>query len=401
VLLRLTAWLTGLLLIASAATFVLATWQVRQIYEPSLDKVSKSLQDTLGFFCEQQTLLAQDPWFHEPRPEGDAGELLNGWVHWTARWSVPEGSPLTIPPHLPQLNDGFKYWLGWTADVSTLDFGWMRRLHAYDRWDVLEGNPVRPEDTADWLGGYFSSPLQLWAKFRLRHGLKTGQPLEAARDVRQLAWLVYRTDTVLGGMLATALLGLERDAHDSMKAPPPEWRPMSHEQLARMRAILGTGYLFSSLLAPPEVGKQARRCGEPAVSRCGALSEAAQVMKYVQPLTGRRHRKRYAALTEDLEALSCPTSLPRGIWERGRTYRESERREPLPWEGEELRQLLPEQQPVVTHFYLRAPGEWVTRLRIGTLSELLNYSVPGDLRLLEDFRARLQSGDFGPRTEAP
>ena len=44
--------------------------------------------------------------------------------------------------------------------------------------------------------------LMLWSKFRLLQGLKTGQPLEAARDVRHLAWLAYRTDTLLGGTVA-------------------------------------------------------------------------------------------------------------------------------------------------------------------------------------------------------
>ena len=89
VLLRLSAWLTGLLLLLGAAVFMLATWQARQLFEPELENVSQRLQANLGFFCEQQALLAKDPWFHEPRPEGDAGELLNGWVHWTRQTDRP------------------------------------------------------------------------------------------------------------------------------------------------------------------------------------------------------------------------------------------------------------------------------------------------------------------------
>jgi hypothetical protein len=166
-----------------------------------------------------------------------------------------------------------------------------------------------------------------------------------------------------------------------------------------MRAILATGYLFSSLLAPPEIGKQARRCGEPAVSRCSALAEAAQVMKFVQPLARARHRASYTALTEDLEALSCPTSLPRRLWERGVTYGDPNAlADGFPWDGLEWPELLPEQRPVVTHLQ---PPDWLDLLpervlRPAYLSETLSRSVPGTVRPLEEFRARLQAGDFPP-----
>ncbi|HVG62237.1 MAG TPA: hypothetical protein VNA24_26980 [Hyalangium sp.] len=85
--------------------------------------------------------------------------------------------------------------------------------------------------------------------------MRTGQPLEAAKDVRQLAWLAYRTDTILGGVLATTLLQFERET-----------------------------------------------------------------MKYMKPLAEARYQESYTALREDLDALSCPTSLARGSWERGVTF---------------------------------------------------------------------------------
>jgi hypothetical protein len=396
ILLRLTGWLAGLLLVLGTAAFVFGYRLLLRMYQPAIEEVSKDLQEQAGFFCEQQALLARDPWFHEPRSEGDAGELLNAWVSWDRR-SPPEGSPLAIPAHLPQDSRNFEHWLTLEADVSTLDFGWMRRLHAYDRWSIPRGSPGQPEDGLDWLRSFFTSPLQLWAKFRLLQGLRTGQPVEAAREVRHLAWLAYRTDTVLGGALASALLRFEREAHDSLEAPPPEWRPMSLEQLARLKAILGTGYLFSSLLAPPQAASHTRRCGLPAVSGCAALAEAAQVMKYVKPLAEARYARSYAVLAEDLEALSCPTSRARDSWERGRSYAPGRRQES---NGSTWLELLPEQRALVTHI---EPPRWFPRLpapflRSVILGELLVHNVPGDLRLLEDFRARLQSGDFPPES---
>jgi len=90
-------------------------------------------------------------------------------------------------------------------------------------------------------------PLMLWAKFRLLHGLRTGQPVEAARDVRQLAWLAYRSDTVVGGAIAKALPGLERHAYDSLSAPAVEWRPMSPEQLEWIQVVIMSSLLFSNI----------------------------------------------------------------------------------------------------------------------------------------------------------
>src|SRR5207253_1383526 len=113
---------------------------MRKEYEPALATLRKDTADHVDFFCEQQSLLAADPWFHEPRSEGDAGPLLNAWMPWDSG-PVPTGSPLTIPVHLPQSFLDFQDWLSSKADLSSVDFGWMAQLHAYDRWDFLKNRP--------------------------------------------------------------------------------------------------------------------------------------------------------------------------------------------------------------------------------------------------------------------
>jgi hypothetical protein len=243
--------------------------------------------------------------------------------------------------------------------------------------DAQAPHTSKPQpERIDWASAplpYFVQ-LQLWAKFRLLHGLRTGQPVEGAKDVRHLAWLSYRTDTILGGAIARALLRFERQAYDSLSTPPPEWRPMSQEQLERMGAVILSGASFSNIAAPVEVAKQSRRCGEPAVSRCSALGEAAFMLKYLQPLVGEKYRDVYTAHAEDVAAFSCPTSLPKTVWERGVTI-EEQRLAKLPGQPEWLNTL---------------PGAYAGSHIAGIL---IAIGTPG-LKHLQEFRAKLEAGEF-------
>jgi hypothetical protein len=325
--LRVALWIVSIVLILAVAAAFGYDWLLRGKYEPAIGEFQRALTANIDYFCEQQARLARDPWFHEPRTQGDAGPLLNAWLPWELQQDPPKDSPLSLPAHLPRSTTDFKDWLTSSVDVSGLDFEWMRGLHAYDRWDLSRNTPTPLPARIDFAKMPLPSfvPLMLWSKFRLLHGLRTGQPLEAAKDVRQLAWLSYRTDTLLGGAIAVALLRLEREAYDSLPSPPPEWRPWSQEQLDRMRAVTWSGTAFSHIAAPLEVAKQARSCGEPVVSRCAALTETGPMLKLVQPLVGDSYREVYEAFAADVADPACATHLPRTLWERGMTLDEQSR----------------------------------------------------------------------------
>lgn len=375
--LRIALWLGGILLVLLVLGLFLFDRVLRSKYEPVLAQLSDDVTHNVDFFCEQQEVLARDAWFHEPRTEGDAGPLLNAWVAWDPKVEMPKSSPLVIPASLPQRNTDLKDWLTSQPDVSTLDFGWMQRLRAYDRWDILRNTPIPQPERLDWATAPIPNliSLQMWAKFRLLHGLKTGQPLEAAKDVRHLAWLMYRTDTVLGGVVATTVLMAERDAYDAMKDPPAEWHPMSREQVARMRALLMSGHVFANLAAPVEAGRKARRCGEPAVTRCTALAEASFMARYLQPLAADSYGEAYAALREDATALPCPTSITHTVWERGTTIEDS---------GTGLEATA---QP---QWMQRLPRAWFGS-RIASI--VIAVGSPS-LKPLREFREKLATGDF-------
>ncbi|WP_164019699.1 hypothetical protein [Pyxidicoccus trucidator] len=316
---RVLVWIVSSILLLTVVAAVGADMWLRGKYEPKLDAFREDLTANVDLFCEQQEQLAADPWFQEPRTGGDAGPLLNAWLGWDPAPTMPADSPLQLPASLA----GKKDWddlLASEVDFSALDFGWMRQLHAYDYWDTLENTPTPLQQPYAYMTAAVPNfiPLQSWAKFRLVHGLRTGQPVEAARDVRHLAWLAYRSDTLLGAMIATALLGIERKAHESMTAPPPEWRPMSLEQNERMRAVLWSSMSFSSIAAPTAVARKARHCGS-ALSRCIGLTEATGMARYLKPFAEGPYRQAYEALDAELASAPCPTSLARTIWEHGAT----------------------------------------------------------------------------------
>jgi hypothetical protein len=69
--------LAGIAMVLDVAGLLMIDRRMRKEYEPVLAALQKDTTDDIGFFCEQQALLGADPWFHEPRTEGDAGPLLN------------------------------------------------------------------------------------------------------------------------------------------------------------------------------------------------------------------------------------------------------------------------------------------------------------------------------------
>ncbi|NMO15909.1 hypothetical protein HPC49_24195 [Pyxidicoccus fallax] len=307
---------SSVLLLAVIALVGANMW-LRKQYEPTLEAFRRDLTQHVDLFCEQQAKLAADPWFHEPRTAGDAGPLLNTWLEWDPGPAMPADSPLQLPAALAEKKD-WKELVASEVDVSTLDFGWMRQLQTYDRWDIVKDTPFsrsKPFNlTTAPIPNYII--LQTWAKLRLVHGLRTGQPMEAARDVRHLAWLAYRSDTLLGAMIGAALLRIENRAHASMEAPPPEWRPMSLDQIERMRAVFFASMAFSSVATPTDVARKARHCGS-GISRCTGLTEASIYGRYLKSLAEDSYRPAYDALAAELASAPCPTSAARTIWEHG------------------------------------------------------------------------------------
>ncbi|RKH26488.1 hypothetical protein, partial [Corallococcus sp. CA031C] len=341
--------------------------------EPALARQREELTANVDDYCAQEAALGVDPWFHEARTEGDAGPLLNAWLPWPpGHADVPPGSPLALPQSLREDAVDLKQgrWLTADIDVSRLDFGWMARLLAYDRWDLLQDSPLGAKPRINWASGDMPDYILLtrWAKLRLRHGLTTGHPVEAAQQVRHLAWLSLSTETALGGVIAANLLGFERMAHDSLASPPAGWTPMSAEQTDRLSALAMTGLLFSSLASPPDVARRARRCAT-ATSRCLALTEAAFFASMLEPFAKQPFADAYAALDQDLAQLACPTATARAVRARGLNVLDAD-------SG-----MMTAEQAL---WIQRAPGHWLT----SRIASVVVAMPVGNLQPLRDFHMK-------------
>ncbi|WP_342374566.1 hypothetical protein NVS55_24830 [Myxococcus stipitatus] len=310
--------LSGVSLLVVAASALIEWFFIRR-YEPALDAKKEELAEGLDAYCALQAEVAMDPWFHEARSPGDAGPVLNFWLGWGENHrELPKGSPLHLPAHLHE-KKSLQEWFASDVDLSMLDFSWMRDLQRFDRWDLLVNRPIKPADPYDLLND--PSPhmtvLSEWAKFRLIQGIRTGQALEAARDVRHLAWLMYRTDLVDNAKRAAWILDNEQQAHALMKDPPAAWRPQSPEQNARLREAIWTSIDYSRIYTPVAIGRRARACGS-GITRCIALVEASNRNRFLQPLLEPFHPQAYAALAEELST-PCGTTLFERVSQRGAT----------------------------------------------------------------------------------
>lgn len=327
VLLRVLVWgVSGILLLAVLAITSFHFWSQRQ-YGPAIEQFRADVTAQVDLFCEQQALLGAEPWFHEPRPPGDAGPLLNEWLRVASGPPGLEESPLRLPAHLLLLQkaESREDWMTSDLDLSSLDFGWMRQMHAFDHWNAIPRASIPPDKPFDLMSASLPelSLLTLWSKLRLRHAIEKGTPLDGVRDVRQLAWLAYRTDTLVGGMVAISLLKLEHKLHATLENPPPDWRPLSPEQIKRFTAVLWSAPAFSSIASPAEVSRKARAC-EPAIGRCIGMVEAAMLGRFLEPYAKGAYREAYAGLKADSAAGTCPTQLLAALWEQGHTVTDAQ-----------------------------------------------------------------------------
>jgi hypothetical protein len=113
------------------AVLVTTGLRIRRDAHERIENFRKETLATGDLFCELQTKLSADPFFHEPRKQGDAAPLLSQFVEWQGQTSKPTETPLRFP-------DGFdtvafeKTWLAPRAELTSLDFGWMQALHRFD-----------------------------------------------------------------------------------------------------------------------------------------------------------------------------------------------------------------------------------------------------------------------------
>lgn len=259
-------------------------------------------------------LAEQERWRADPlfakHAGGDAAEVLSRRVGFD-RHLAPQRPPDDV---LADLADAGADWPSAGPNVAAVDLDFFSSLADAGYWDLeSEGSPLRDleyrgmEDP----GLIYSDVLKL-AKLRLLRGLQTGQMRPALDEVHELARLCLTTESLVGSMVAVAILDLERKAAAEATARGLElggFRVRSAEDTESLKRTLWAAPHATSLLSPDEPLAP----DFPMVGRCAALNELA-IALYVRPWATAALPSRYETLTRMLETSDCRLRRLRHAW---------------------------------------------------------------------------------------
>lgn len=266
------------------------TLLLEQSIRSHLEERSRDKDRYRQAFLEDQKLLSENEFFGRVSPnEHDAGPFLNPKIVWeqspqqSAPWPELEFSREASKVFWQERRLG-RTWLQIDPNrFARVNTAWMSELSRFDHWDLLSG-PVNPMNTHVAQGkGPFSVPMPKYndlndfVRVRLLQGLGSGKMLPALKDVRQLARLVYTSETLISSMVAVGMLNLERSAYEEALRRnllrKGEWAPISAELSARARRSLYDFQVWLDLVNAPEQAEAILQAPHAPGGLCGALSE--------------------------------------------------------------------------------------------------------------------------------
>lgn len=272
--------------------------------------------------------LAAAPPFALPGTARDAGAFLNARVGWSGakppidafRAAHPAALLIAPAPLIARLKGYGDRWPEHAddPDLAAVDTSFLRGLLEYDHWDWERGSPSELDGS---IGGSAPWPelgnLVTLAKIRLLQGLANGDSAQAGREVRQLARLMYSTESLVGASMSALVLGMERAAYDRLvatkgAAAAEGWTAVSPDAQRRFARV---GWAMASLfhpLAPQVEADHALRADPASFGRCAGLSQAAGGAIYARPLfDDGTLRARFSALDEALRSSASSCRLRR------------------------------------------------------------------------------------------
>jgi hypothetical protein len=323
--------------------------QYRNSLAPKFDEIRGRLDSHLKDYLEDKRAVAALSEFTGFSQERDAGSFLNPMVEWVSddqKYRRPASGAFVLPADIKEklvawgVNDVEHFD---EIDYSRLDMTWLGALGRFDHWNLERNSPIEALYTEEVrtkkMEPYsfaVSQPypslreLVFWARLRWMRAARDGSFLAASLETRHLARLVFSTETILGGLMGTAILGAEVLAHKTLKERnfklPPEWVPMSNETKRRIgRFVSGSADYFSPLAAPAML--KAAFIDPPNSSlACGGISEGIRnqsvgksALSMGLPLE-RNFRETYALLDEviSLYKTKCRLTYADVIWNNPR-----------------------------------------------------------------------------------
>jgi hypothetical protein len=196
-------------------------------------------------------------------------------------------------------------WYDAPADITVGDLSITKALTAFDHWEtgrVLAGDraPIgkyeQHLDTVEHTthlnyGEPFPNLVALFdlTKFRLLHGLRTGDMLPALAEVRHLARLVYSDETLVNTISAVTILQMERRAFDTAvereMLSPTDWAPISRDDgYTMIRVAVSMAFVMSGGADESQWRRIVDLPFEP-FGLCGGIHEAMTIAQSLPNLT--------------------------------------------------------------------------------------------------------------------
>jgi hypothetical protein len=322
-----------------------AVWnRTRQIAET--EKTRELQQAHLASFLEDQKAADR---IHEliAGPQSrDAGPYLASRLPWEGISDQESGEEPTIVigTELERaLTDEGSDWVSAYDRLPTesVDLSWMQEIGRFDYWEPFETEVIRnwheknPEET--WINTPVPNMLILLkhSKLRLMRGIASKDAVTALREVRHLAKLVYSTETLLGAIVASRLLGYEHKAHEFMLErsliSASAWEPIDQETLESAERVAWAFTTYAGVTTLPSVWEQVASSPNSHFGFCAGFAEAfmrerSKLNLFLSPLAfGPDFEEGYASLDRTIARKSggCRFTIARLEWP-GRALRNDE-----------------------------------------------------------------------------
>lgn len=254
-------------------------------YNDVLERMNSKVSSRIPRFEADQKSLATLDFLRETAAvHADAGSYLNARIHWGREGRV---AAIQVPDVSNPLWNNDWMSADIPAELEKIDLSWMKRLEAFDHWDLFTSGPnahfigVKPELVNPYLIPFPDFAfLPRAARLRLRRGLDLRDAAPALREVRQLARLSYTTETLIGSMVAVGLLKMERAAYDEAVRRnillPADYEAVDPILLKKMKTTLWATVGFADSSAPDVVKRAFLGKDAWPVGACAALGETAQ-----------------------------------------------------------------------------------------------------------------------------
>lgn len=185
---------------------------------------------------------------------------------------------------------------------SSLDFGWMAGLEAYDFWDL---DAAAPRLDVARLGAL--------AKLRLARALAERAPGPAIAEVEELARLCFtaeRRHAEASGLALLAYADRARERSAAASLPVPG-KPLGEATITRLFRAAVAASAFTRLHTPADLEADV---GAIAIGRCGALEDGLDVALAVRPFLRPSHAAGYERLGRLLAGSGCRLTDLRRRW---------------------------------------------------------------------------------------